>query len=258
MDNDAEIVPELATSWETPNDTTYVFHLRKGEADLTGPISPAAKKWALPVSEYPSYVQNTAKAKALLAEAGYPNGFKAVIKTANSYNYMIDTAVAIQNQLKAVGISTEITLVEWGQYVDDWKKGNNEMMVGLSGSGTTPDRALHFFFHSTGTANVWGFKNSKFDELVEKARVTLDDKKRYELYAEGQRMLVNEFAPNLFLASPYQFYVATKNVYNFTPSAILGESVFRDVWLDKWPGGVKVLERRRRSGSWVHTWRDGW
>lgn len=205
----------------------------KGEADLTGPISPAAKKWALPVSEYPSYTQNIAKAKALLAEAGYPNGFKTVIKTANSYNYMIDTAVAVQNQLKAVGISTEITLVEWGQYVDDWKKGNNEMMVGLNGSGTTPDRALHFFFHSTGTANVWGFKNSKYDELVERARVTLDDKKRHNLYAEAQRMLVNELAPNLFLASPYQFYVVTKNVHNFTPSAILGESVFKDVWLDK-------------------------
>jgi peptide/nickel transport system substrate-binding protein len=142
---------------------------------------------------------------------------------------MVDTALAIQNQLSNAGIKTNIELVEWGTYIDAWSNTDHQLLVGLNGSGVTPDRALHFFFHTEGTATVWGFSNQKFDELVEEARVTLDQEERYNLYAEAQKLIVNQEAPNLFLNAPYQFYAVNESVEGFNPTALTGESVIKNV-----------------------------
>lgn len=221
----------LAMSYAIDRKTiaNFVF---SGHADVTGPVPPGQVRWALPVDEYPSYTRDVNKARQLLAEAGYPNGFQTTITTSGTYQYMVDTAVAIQSQLAEIGVIADIELVEWGQYVEKWRTRDHASMVGLNGSGTTPDRALHFFFHTNGTANVWGFTDPEFDRLVEQARVTLDDEARYELYAEAQRILVNEQAPNLFINSPYKFYAVRSNVKGFTPTAITGESSLRTTYVE--------------------------
>lgn len=202
-----------------------------GQATVTGPVPPPQKVWALDLEEYPSYGGNQIeKAKELLKEAGYEEDeLSFTIKTSSTYAYMVDTALAIQSQLSNAGISTNIELVEWGTYIDAWSNTDHQLLVGLNGSGVTPDRALHFFFHTEGTANVWGFSNQEFDELVEKARVTLDQEERYNLYAEAQKLIVNEEAPNLFLNAPYQFYAVNNQVQGFNPTALTGESVLKNV-----------------------------
>ena len=201
-----------------------------GHASVTGPVPPPQKNWALPVGTYPSYGgRQIEKAKQLLAEAGYEDGLEFTIKTSSTYGYMVDTALALQNQLQKANISTNIELVEWGTYIDAWVNTDHEFLVGLNGSGVTPDRALHFFFHTEGTANVWGFSNEEFDELVEKARVTTDYMERSELYKNAQRLLVNKLAPNLFLNAPYNFYAVNKNIEGFNPTALTGESVLKNV-----------------------------
>lgn len=203
-----------------------------GQAEVTGPVAPGQVRWALPLDAFPSYTRDLAKARELLAEAGYPNGFSTTIKTAGTYQYMIDTAVAIQSQIAEVGVVADIELVEWGQYIDAWSNLDHTSLVGLNGSGTTPDRALHFFFHTDGTANVWGYSNAEFDRLVEDARVTLDQDARWELYARAQEITVNEQAPNLFLNSPYNFYAVRSNVKGFTPTSITGESSLRTTYVE--------------------------
>lgn len=201
-----------------------------GNATVTGPVPPPQKKWAIPVDSYPSYGgSQTEKAKELLKEAGYEDGLEFTIKTSSTYDYMVDTALAIQNQLQKINVSTNIELVEWGTYIDAWVNTEHQFLVGLNGSGVTPDRALHYFFHTEGTANVWGFSNAEFDKLVEEARVTTDYMERSELYKEAQRLLVNDLAPNLFLNAPYQFYAVSEDIEGFNPSALTGESVIKKV-----------------------------
>ncbi|MCL5076155.1 MAG: ABC transporter substrate-binding protein, partial [Chloroflexi bacterium] len=73
-----------------------------GEAVLTGPIVPALGDWAIPVSTYPSYTPNVTKAKELLAQAGYPQGFKTTIKA--STQTQAEIAQVIQSQLRVVGV----------------------------------------------------------------------------------------------------------------------------------------------------------
>ena len=80
--------------------------------------------------------QDIAKAKELLAQAGYPNGFKAKIWT-NNNNVRKDTAVILQDQLKQIGIDVEIELLEWGAYLD--RLANREHDVFLLGWTPSPD-----------------------------------------------------------------------------------------------------------------------
>ncbi|MFW5855830.1 MAG: ABC transporter substrate-binding protein [Bacillota bacterium] len=195
-----------------------------GEAELTGPIPSANEKWTVPVSEYPSYTQDLEKAEDVLAEAGYSDGFEFTIKTVGSEDAYVDMAVIIQDQLAEIGVDVKIELVEWGTYIDAWRELDHDALVGFNGAGIFPDRSMRFFFHSEGTANVWGFSDEKIDELTEEAKVTIDEEERYELYEEAQKLLVNDLAPNLFLVSPNDIYAVNEKVRNFEPSALQGES----------------------------------
>jgi len=195
----------------------------KGKAKLTGPIAPAQDKWALDTSEYPSYQHNVEKAKELLKEAGYPNGFKTTIETASTYPDMIETAQILQQQLKAVGIDAQINQLEWGNYVELWSSKKMDLMVGRNTSGTDPDRSLRFFFATDGSANVWNYSNKDYDKLVEQGLQVSDDNQRKELYDQAQKLLVND-SPNLFLASPINFYAVSNKVKGFVPTAA-GEAV---------------------------------
>jgi len=216
----------LAMSWAIDRQEIIdvVFN---GQAVLTGPVPASNVAWALPIEEVPSYQTDREKAKALLAEAGYADGLSFKIKTAASYPHYIDTAVTIQHQLKQIGVDVEIELVEWGAYIDAWTNNDHDSMVGNNGGGQTPDRSLYFFFHTDGTANVWGFSDPVFDELTIRGKTTVDPQKRWEIYAEAQRMLVNDLAPNLFLCTPTQFYAVSKDIDGFYPTAFSGERQFR-------------------------------
>ncbi|UIO43947.1 ABC transporter substrate-binding protein [Brevibacillus brevis] len=189
----------------------------KGEATLTGPIAPALTNSALDPATYPTYKTDVEKAKQLLVEAGYPNGFETQIETAATYPDMVETAQVIQQQLKAIGINAKINQLEWGNYIDTWKSKDMNLMVGRNTSGVDADRSMRFFFSTTGSANVWNYSNPAYDELVQKALTTVDQAERKKLYDEAQTMLVAD-APNLFLASPKNYYAVRDNV-DFTPSA---------------------------------------
>ncbi|WP_126424957.1 ABC transporter substrate-binding protein [Brevibacillus marinus] len=190
----------------------------KGEASLTGPIAPAQTAWALDTSRYPSYQTNVEKAKELLKEAGYPNGFETVLETASTYPDMVETAQVLQQQLQQIGIKTTINQLEWGNYIERWKSKEMSLLVGRNTSGIDPDRSMRFFFHTEGSANVWNYSNPQYDQLVQKALEATDPAERKSLYEEAQILLVED-APNLFLASPKNFYAVSEKVVGFEPSA---------------------------------------
>ena len=127
------------------------------------------------------------------------------------------TGEILQKQLEQIGIKATIQNLESGQYVDAWKNRTHEMMVGRNGAGTDPNRAVAFFFSSTGSANVWGYSNPEVDELCNQGKVTVDEAERETIYKEAQKLIVND-VPNLFIASPMEYYFARKNVLGFVPT----------------------------------------
>ncbi|SEA36171.1 peptide/nickel transport system substrate-binding protein [Thalassobacillus cyri] len=199
----------------------------KGDAVLSGPIPESMGQWAIDVSQEELYQQNIEKAKELLAEAGYEDGFETVISTASTYTDMVDTAQLLQQQLEAIGIKAEIKQLEWGQYIDTWTNGDHDMLVGRNSSGSDPDRSIGFFFSTDGSANVWGFSDEKIDQLAEEGRTTIDPEKRVEIYNEAQKRVIEQ-TPNLFLVSPEKFFIVRDSVDNYSPTANEPEN-FNDV-----------------------------
>src|SRR2546428_12294623 len=68
------------------------------------------------------------KAKKLLAEAGYPNGFEAVLRVAPQYYYTVRTGEVLAAQLQKIGVRIKIEQVEWGQWLlRGWKEAEDEL-----------------------------------------------------------------------------------------------------------------------------------
>ncbi len=194
----------------------------KGQASLTGPLPPSQTELAVAPKSYPYYTRDVQKAKQLLAEAGYPDGFKTTILTSSTYTDMIETAQMLQQQLKEIGITAEINQVEWGNYVKLWGAKEFDLFVGRSTTGSNPDKSLRNTFSSEGTGNKWGYSNAHYDDIVQKALEAVDQAERKKLYTEAQQMILDE-APVLFFASPINFYAVSNTVDGFVPSASGGE-----------------------------------
>ena len=186
-----------------------------GEGSVTGVMNPTVKAWAIPPSEFPEFSYNPAKAKELLKEAGYPDGFEFSITVAARYNFD-KIAEALQAQYKAVGIDAKIDMVEWGIFIDKWINIDFDSFVSLNAGSVSPDKQLYRTFHSQGSTNKFNFSNGKVDELLEKGRTTTGYQARKEIYNEIQRILVEE-SPFLFLYSPNNLYASQKAVKGFVP-----------------------------------------
>lgn len=195
-----------------------------GKAITTGPITPAMGDWAIDVNEEDVYMNDTDKAKKLLAEAGYPDGFSTTITTASTYADMVDTAQLLQQQWAEIGVKADIKQIEWGEYIDTWSNTSADILIGRNGSGTDPDRAMNYFFSTDGSANVWNFSNEEYDKLVEEGKRTVDPDKRKEIYDKAQKDLL-ELSPNLFLVSPESYVAVRKDVKGFTPHAHNAEDI---------------------------------
>jgi peptide/nickel transport system substrate-binding protein len=133
-----------------------------------------------------------AKAKKLLAEAGYPNGFDAVLRVAPQYYYTVRTGEVIVSQLAKVGVKVKIEQIEWGQWLSRvWKEADYDLtIIGHAEPWDINNYANPKYYYR--------WDNAQFQELFKKSEVTVDDKARRELYVQMQKMLADE-APAVWL-----------------------------------------------------------
>jgi len=184
-----------------------------GYATVSGPLAPSTP-WATPIARFPSYTQNVARAKQMLAEAGYPNGFSTRIITSPTYEGGVAVAQVIQEQLRAIGVNATLETIEWGSYINRWVARDFDTMIELRGGDPDPDRFLYRSFHGTGAVNNFLFKDGGIDRLLERGRVNLEADARKPIYDELQRALI-EAAPALFLYTPMETQVLQGYVRGF-------------------------------------------
>ena len=163
------------------------------------------------------YTQDIEKAKALLAEAGFPDGFKAKIWV-NDNPVRRDTAVILQDQLKQIGIDLTIETVEWGAFLDGTARGDHEMF--LLGWGTVtrdPDYGMYELISSStmgAAGNRSFYSNPTVDKLLEEGKTELDPEKRKAIYKEIQEIIRKDI-PMYMIIYPLQNVVTQKNIKNF-------------------------------------------
>ena len=163
-----------------------------------GSIYPAFTKYFLPelVQKYP---YDPAKAKELLAQAGYPNGFDMTISVPSNYQPHMDTAEVVAEQLRAVGVNVTIQPMEWGVWHEQVYKGRDfqATLVGLDASAMTA-RALLERFTSDHAKNFVNYNNPDYDALFTQALNASDDAQQAEIYKQMETML-SDTAANLYI-----------------------------------------------------------
>ncbi|MCI5725408.1 MULTISPECIES: ABC transporter substrate-binding protein [Fusobacterium] len=163
------------------------------------------------------FTQNIEKAKELLKEAGYENGFKTKIWTSDQ-PVRRDIAVILQDQLKQVGIDVTIEILEWGAYLDGTARGDHEMfLLGWTTVTRDPDYGVYQLVstNSQGSAgNRTFYSNQKVDELLMAGKTELDPVKRNEIYKEIQEIIRKDI-PMYMMVYPMQAVATQKNVKGF-------------------------------------------
>ncbi len=188
-----------------------------------------------------SEIQNTLpynpeKAKALLAEAGYKNGFKAKLLATSTYGMHRMTAEVINDLLKAYGIEVELELEEWGTTIERRAKGDYQFMVYAAGL-TRPDPDFYSGYIASGSgfmARPVDYKDPVIDELLQKGRETLSLDKRKKIYHELEKRFLEQ-SPIGVLARRQSGFALDKKVKGFKNFALGYSScigAFEGIWLD--------------------------
>ncbi len=153
------------------------------------PISPRHPYFNKQLSLKP----DVAAARKLLAEAGYPNGFKVVLHTPVGRPTRERMGVAVQAMLRQVGIEVEVQRMPYNRFQTE-VSGKSPFYT--DGYFTRPsiDTSTYPWYHSTGSwnARMWHFSSKRIDEVLDRARVTKDEKEVAKLYQEFQQYAVED------------------------------------------------------------------
>ena len=192
-----------------------------------------ADNWTPPgmLGENPAvtiYRHDPAKARALLAAAGFPHGFATTLSYSTAPRpYLPEpqrVAETIQANLAQAGIQVTLQPYEWGVFLDRIKHGQHEMcLIGWTGDNGDPD---NFFYplldqdaaHSDGTAQNYSFwRDPAFHRLMLQGQTALGDAKRAEIYRRANAM-VHEQAPAISLVHTTVPIVMKSSLKGFVPS----------------------------------------
>ncbi|HEY7945790.1 MAG TPA: ABC transporter substrate-binding protein [Casimicrobiaceae bacterium] len=187
------------------------------------PIPPILWSYNDAVQDYP---YDVAKAKQLLAQAGYPNGFEVdlwYLPVTRPYNPDGKRmAEMIQADWDKVGVKAKLVTYEWAEYRKRSKTGEQAvMMFGWSGDNGDPD---NFFVPLLGCeavkggGNVARWCNKSFEDLVIKAAQTPKQADRAKLYEQAQ-VIVKEEAPWITLAHSVRFDPIRREVKGYKMDA---------------------------------------
>jgi len=181
------------------------------------------------------YAYDQAKAKSLLAEAGYPegNGLKEIELT---YNNNRETnqkiAEAVQAQLKEIGVKVKLRGVPLPSFKDELFNGNLSFYrMGWVADYLDAGYFLNPLFRSEGEMNLSKYANPEVDKLLAKVQSVTDEQQRAKLYQQAEQMIVDD-APVLFLYHPNSMYLKGKNVYGIKGNP-LDLIQLSNVWISK-------------------------
>ncbi|MFD1848763.1 ABC transporter substrate-binding protein [Oceanobacillus bengalensis] len=207
-----------------------------GGGEVSGPVNPSLGKWALPLEEREQLQPYDPEgAKALLAEAGFPNGFDTTLMVTDGYGeQLVRVAQWIAEDLRNVGINAEIEVVEYATYFSEkWPNVDYDIGVGYQTYFQEPDEWLRTQMHSEGTRNWFNISDPELDVMLDEQRMIIDEDERREMVYDIQRyVLENVVNPipvsTYYVQSPQQPYVK-----NWEPHSSYGYIHMKDVWLDR-------------------------
>ena len=181
------------------NKQALIDNLYQGLAiPAVNPIPPTLWSYR---QETPGYEYDPEKARALLSDAGFPNGFKTTLWAMPVPRpYMPQPqkiAQAIQADLQIVGIEAEIVTYEWGTYLDKVQRGQHDMaLLGWTGDNGDPDNFLYILLDKSATQmpanNISFYRSDPLHEVLVAAQKESDKAKRTVLYQQAQEIVFHD------------------------------------------------------------------
>ncbi|MHB8926941.1 MAG: ABC transporter substrate-binding protein [Bacillota bacterium] len=154
---------------------------------------------------------DVAKAKALLAQAGYAGGFKTKIVLPEPYMVHRKAGQIIAEQLKAIGVKADLKVVDWATWLSEVYNGRNYELTVIGHTGRLdPDPWLNRYV-STSKEDYMNFSDPEYDQIITRAAVSADPAQRKQLYRRAQEILADQ-APAVYLQAPAQVVGLNKSV----------------------------------------------
>ncbi len=207
-------------------------------AGVVGGLLPPGK-WGLPAEELanipgygPDVEANRAAARALLAEAGFPNGFQTTLTARKATATHEARAVYLADTFSKIGVNVNIQLHESAAYLDLMARGDFEIATNiLSSVADDPDSLFGDYHTCAGTLNYSGVCNPAIDELFFAQSIEVDPARRLEIVRQMETEQLKQFSM-IVLYFKNKYVAVNKRVNNF---AMHGEPDnnrrSQDLWL---------------------------
>ena len=192
---------------------------------------PAFGRYFVPeLTDY--YTQDIEKAKALLKEAGYENGFEFTLTVPSNYPQHVQTGEVIAEMLKQIGVTAKIQQVEWATWTGDIYANRNfeATIVGFDASTLTASALLQRWVSDYGK-NMINYNNPEYDALYAKAAVCADMDEQTELFKQMLTILTQD-AANVYIQDMYDMVAVNPYLdgLTFYPMYVLDMSTIQ--WTD--------------------------
>ncbi|UFN50922.1 ABC transporter substrate-binding protein [Roseomonas sp. OT10] len=181
------------------NRQAIVDRVMQGAASPTGQMMPPGANGY--IADYPPPRFDVERAKALLAEAGYPKGFQITLIGPNN-RYVNDAQIiqAVGQMWQRIGVTTRVDGMPFAVLAQ--RQARNDMSAMLIGWATAgePSTALRGNLTTRipekgfGTVNFSGYSNPRVDALVEEGLRTADDEKRESIFKDAMRLAMDDVA----------------------------------------------------------------
>jgi peptide/nickel transport system substrate-binding protein len=199
-----------------------------GNAALTQDPVPSAYGWSF---DYAPYSYDPERARQLLADAGYANGFEIEIMPTTFLPETIRAAQVVQSDLAAVNIRSTIRTLEWAEWLQEQGDGNYDTFV-CSWNGLIDPFDFYHLQHRTGEVfNFTGYSNPTVDQLLDQGVQEMDPDARRAIYEEVNRAIVDE-AAYIYFYNLLQVHAYRADVKGFSTR---GDQAVRflTTWLDR-------------------------
>jgi peptide/nickel transport system substrate-binding protein len=188
-----------------------------GNGSVTGPLTSPA--FSFPATTgLPCTPGDTAKAKQMLAAAGYAKGFtlNTIVET-GEYATAAAEAQTLQSQLSAIGVTLKLQQLSTTPYVTAWLAANYDAALALNGGSFDPYLMYGRYFDTNGSlSKPAGLTSPALASLLAKGNVTSDNAQRQTIYGNLQKELLTE-SPWVWLFSSDDYYLVANGVTGFNP-----------------------------------------
>ena len=184
-------------------------------------------------TDLPYAKPDPAKAKQLLAAAGFPDGIEIKIQYINTAAFQINQRITelMRDQVAKAGIKVVLEPVEFATFLSNYVTG--KFQIGISGRGMEVDPDGMFTAEAITASRLSQCKDPKVDAYVDQERAENDPAKRAKIIDELQRYVVQQAYYIFPVNSPLRIEVWKSDVKGYVPHTLLRRLPLRDTWIDR-------------------------